>query len=126
MFFPKVTRYRNVQRYICQVMLTVTRKDEQLFWLSDTLIEAWRAQSVQRMATGSTSERPPLGSEIFFYSTSSRVALWPIQPPIQWVPWALSPGIKLPGREADHSLPSVAEAKKTWIYTSTPAYAFMA
>jgi hypothetical protein len=30
---------------------------------------------------------------------------------IQWVPGALSPGVRRPGREADHSLPSNAEVK---------------
>jgi hypothetical protein len=35
------------------------------------------------------------------------------------------PGVKRPGREADHS-PTTAEVKKMWIYTSTPPYAFMA
>lgn len=35
-------------------------------------------------------------------------------------------GVKQPGREADHSPPSSAEAKKTWIYTSTPPYVFLA
>jgi hypothetical protein len=30
------------------------------------------------------------------------------------------------GREADHSPPNIAEVKKTWIYKSTPPYAFMA
>jgi hypothetical protein len=43
--------------------------------------------------------------------TASRPALWPTQPPIQWVPGALSPGVKLPGREADHSLRTNAEVK---------------
>jgi hypothetical protein len=38
---------------------------------------------------------------------------------------ALSPGVKRPGREADHS-PTNAEVKNMWIYTSTPPYAFMA
>jgi hypothetical protein len=28
-------------------------------------------------------------------------------------------------READHSPPTSAEIKRTWIYTSTPPYAFM-
>jgi hypothetical protein len=32
-------------------------------------------------------------------------ALGPTQPPIQWVPGALSLGVKRPGREADHSPP---------------------
>jgi hypothetical protein len=35
-------------------------------------------------------------------------------------------GEKRPGREADHSPPSSAEAKNAWSYTSTPPYAFMA
>jgi hypothetical protein len=36
------------------------------------------------------------------------------------------PGLKRQGREADHSPPASAEVKKTWIYTSTPRYIFMA
>jgi hypothetical protein len=37
----------------------------------------------------------------------------------------LSQGVKRLGREAHHSSPTSAEVKKTWIYTSTPPYAFM-
>jgi hypothetical protein len=59
-------------------------------------------------------------------STSSRLALEPTQPPIKWVSGTLSPGLKRPGLEADHSPPTIAEVKKTWIYTSAPPYAFMA
>jgi hypothetical protein len=33
------------------------------------------------------------------------------QHPIQWVPGALSLGVKRPGREADHSPPPSAEVK---------------
>jgi hypothetical protein len=36
------------------------------------------------------------------------------------------PGVKRPGREADHSPPTSAEVKKMWIYTSIPPYALMA
>jgi hypothetical protein len=50
----------------------------------------------------------------------SRTALGPTQPPIQWVPEALSLGVKRLGREADHSPPSSAEVKNEWMYTSTP------
>jgi hypothetical protein len=39
--------------------------------------------------------------------------------------WGCFPGIKKPGSEDDHSSPTSAEAKKTWIYTSTPPYVFM-
>jgi hypothetical protein len=66
----------------------------------------------------------PIGSRIF--STTSRQALGPTQPPIKWVPGALFLGVKRPGREADHSPPTSAEVKKTWLCTSTPPYAFMA
>jgi hypothetical protein len=38
----------------------------------------------------------------------------------------LSREVKQQGREADHSPPTSAKAKKTWIYTSTLPYVFMA
>jgi hypothetical protein len=61
------------------------------------------------------------------FSMSSRLALGSTQPPFQCVPGgALSLAVKRQGREADHSPPASAEAKKMWIYTSTPPYAFMA
>jgi hypothetical protein len=58
----------------------------------------------------------------FHFSMSSRPALGFTQPPIQWVPGGLSPGVKLPGREADYSPPTTAEVKKICIYTSTTPY----
>jgi hypothetical protein len=69
---------------------------------------------------------PPQGLETFLFTTASRPALGPTQPPIQWVPGALSLEVKRPGREADHSPPTSAEVKNAWSYTSTPKYAFMA
>jgi hypothetical protein len=48
---------------------------------------------------------------IFLFTTASRMALGPTQPPIQLVPGALSLGVKRPGCEADHSPPSSAEVK---------------
>jgi hypothetical protein len=38
---------------------------------------------------------------------------------------AFSSEVKGLEREADHSPPTSAEVKKTWIYTSTISYAFM-
>jgi hypothetical protein len=46
---------------------------------------------------------------IFLFSTASRPALRPTQPPIQLAPGALSLGVKRPGHEADNSPPSNAE-----------------
>jgi hypothetical protein len=40
------------------------------------------------------------GLGIFLFTTVSRPALGPTQPPIQWVPKALTLGVKQPGREA--------------------------
>jgi hypothetical protein len=51
------------------------------------------------------------GLGIFLFTTASRKALGPTQPPIQWVPGDLFLGVKRPGREADHSPPSSTEVK---------------
>jgi len=65
--------------------------------------------------------------EYFLFATDvPRPALGPNQPPIQWVPGALSLRVKRPGSEADHSPPSSAEVKNAWSYTFNPQYAFMA
>jgi hypothetical protein len=46
--------------------------------------------------TGRSSS--PGRGKIFLSSTSPRPVLGPTQPPIQWVPGALSPRVKRPGR----------------------------
>jgi hypothetical protein len=61
--------------------------------------------------------RFPAGMGIFLFTAASRTALEPTQPPIQWVPRALSLEVKRPAREADHSPPFSANE---WSYTSTP------
>jgi hypothetical protein len=38
----------------------------------------------------------------------------------------VSPGVKRPECEGDHSRPISAEVKKTWIYIPIPPYVFMA
>jgi hypothetical protein len=52
------------------------------------------------------------GLGIFLFATASRPALGPTRPPIQWIPRALSLGVKCLGREADHSPPSSAEVEE--------------
>jgi hypothetical protein len=49
----------------------------------------------------------------------------PTQPPIQWVPGALSPGVNRPGRETDHSHLCSALVNNVWSYTSSPPYVFV-
>jgi hypothetical protein len=62
-------------------------------------------------------------------SLGSRIFSSPYSPDRLWGPpslisngyqGALSPGVKWPGREADHSPPTCADVMKTWIYTATP------
>jgi hypothetical protein len=62
------------------------------------------------------------GLGIFLFTTASRTALEPTQPPIQLVPGVLSLGVKRPGREADHSPPSSAEVEElVELYLHSPS-----
>jgi len=58
------------------------------------------------------TEKLTILKSIFLFITASRPTLGPAQPPIQWVPGALSLGVKRPGREADYSPLSSAEVKE--------------
>jgi hypothetical protein len=76
----------------------------------------WLKSMQQIPVPGFDSQR---GLGIYLFTTVSRTALGPAQPPIQWVPGALSLEVKRPGRGADHSPPSSAEVNNAWSYTST-------
>jgi hypothetical protein len=92
-----------------------------IFSLLTSRLEQWllsRYSSGLRAGRSGFDFRRELG--IFLFTTVSRTGLGPTQPPIQWVPRALSLGVKRPGREADHSPPSSAEVKNAWSYTSIP------
>jgi hypothetical protein len=54
------------------------------------------------------------------FSIMSRPASGPTQSPIQWVPGAVSLGVKRLGRDADHSAPSSAEVKNGGVITPLP------
>jgi hypothetical protein len=56
---------------------------------------------------------------IFSFIPKPRPALGPTQPPIQWIPAALSLGVKRPRREAHHSPPPSVDVKKELSHTST-------
>jgi hypothetical protein len=43
---------------------------------------------------------------------------------MEWTTEALSPGIKLPEREAERSPPTGAKIRETWICTSTLVFQF--
>jgi hypothetical protein len=47
-------------------------------------------------------------------------------PPAQWVTGVLTPGVKWPGSESDHSPQSSAEVKNACSYTSILQHVFMA
>jgi len=55
----------------------------------------------------------------FLFTTIPGPALETTQSPINWVPGALSLGMKQPGHQADHSPPSSAKITDVWSYTST-------
>jgi hypothetical protein len=66
------------------------------------------------------------GLGIFLFTTASRPALEPTQPPTQWILGAVFLGLKRPGREATTHLHLVPRSKNEWNSTSTPQCAFMA
>jgi hypothetical protein len=65
-----------------------------------------------KMDDRGTRVRFPAGAGNFSLHHRVQTALGPIHTPIQWVPGALSLGVKRPGREADHSPPSSAQVKE--------------
>jgi hypothetical protein len=79
--------------YFCKVLFYVRSRD-----------------SAVNIARGRSSS--PGRVKNFLLSMSSTPALGSTQSPIQWVPGAFSPGVKRPGREADHSPPTSLEFKK--------------
>jgi hypothetical protein len=70
-----------------------------------TNISGWRAASIIQ------SYSNPGRNENFLFSTKSRPALGPTQPPIQWEPKSISLGIKRSGHETDFLPPSNVEVK---------------
>jgi hypothetical protein len=76
------------------------------------LVDAGRGPWQVRYGTAWTARVLfPAGARDFSLLHSVQARSESTQPPIQWGPGALSPGIKRPGLEADHSSPSSEEVK---------------
>jgi hypothetical protein len=69
--------------------------------------EDWRQDSLVSIVMGYRLNGQ--SSNIFPFSTEFRLALGSTQPPIQWVPVAISLEAKWLGHEADHSRPFSAK-----------------
>jgi hypothetical protein len=91
----------------------------------------WSRDSAVGIATGYGLDERGVGVRV---PVGARIFTSPCRPDQLWGPpnllsngfRGLSPGVKRPGRVADHSHPTNAEIKKTWVYTSTPPCVFMA
>jgi hypothetical protein len=70
----------------------------------DSAVDTATGYGLDKMGWSSSPGRV----ENFLFSASSRPALGPNQPPIQWEPWVLSSEVKRPRREADRSPPTSA------------------
>jgi hypothetical protein len=62
-------------------------------------------------STGWTAQIQIVAGQDFSLLHSIHTGCGPTQPPIWWVPGTISPGLKWPGREADHSPPSSAKVE---------------
>jgi len=80
--------------------------------------------SLIRLGTGRPAFGSRQGLEFYLLPTASRPPLGLTKPPIQWVPGALSPGIKRSGREADHLPKSDTGVKNAWRCASILPYVF--
>jgi hypothetical protein len=106
----------------------IIKANKIMFYIQQFFEPEWLSRYSDWIRSGQPRDRCSSlsGVKNFLFSTSCTSALWPTQPPIQWVAGALSQGVKRPGCETDYSPPASAKVKKMWNYTSAPPYAFMA
>jgi hypothetical protein len=94
--------------------------------LHDIYFWSWDSSVIQCWAMDDWRFKSWQGLGIFLFTTMSRLALEPIQPPIQWVPGVLSLGVKQLRCEANHSPPPSAEVKECvelYLYSpNTPSW----
>jgi hypothetical protein len=84
----------------------------------------WTFGFFKRRRISSLAELLPFSQEGLL--SVELVVVGPTQPFIQWVPGALSLGVKRPGREANHSPPSKCRGRRMCgVIPPLPQYAFM-
>jgi hypothetical protein len=90
--------------------------------LPQYLFMAWCL--IKHMENFTLDSRRGLG--IFLFTTVSRTALGPTQPPIQWVAGVLSLGVERPARELTTHLHLVPRSRMHGAIPPFPQYIFMA
>jgi hypothetical protein len=78
----------------------------------NTALPMHRSQDSNELRAGRSGFGSRKG-KILLIHTAPIPALGPSQPPIQWIPEAISPRVKRPGREAHHSPRPSAEVKNS-------------
>jgi hypothetical protein len=106
-----VTKYKPIKHNLFDWVVTMV-----LIRFFDCIGHRWYSAGLRLDDRGFESLQ---GLGIFLFTTVSMVS-YPMGNRVSF------PGLKRPGREADHSLLSSAEVKNVWKYTSTPQYAFVA
>jgi hypothetical protein len=86
----------------------------------DVVIVMSRYSSVGIETGWTAGVRFPAEARDFSLLHSVQIPYGSTQPSIQWIPGALSPGLKQLGHKADHSLPASAEIKNNGAITPLP------
>jgi hypothetical protein len=113
----------NPRMFPCKSRVKLNQQEKYVF-KHLTILSYVESGYLSRYSDRLRAGRPGFDSrhcKIFLFSTASRQGLGSYQPPLQWVPGALYPGVKRPGREADHSPPSIAKVKNCWAVPPPPA-----
>jgi hypothetical protein len=85
------------------------------------MVIKWEPGLLSQYSDGIRAEElgfSPQQGQIFLLSTASSLTLRPKQPPIQWVPAALSPRFKRTGHKADPHL--VPKSRMVELYHHSP------